>query len=439
MPKIEPGLGSPVGLGSQLGSPTSVALPQIPRMLLHPDAGYFLDLIPDYLTYVYPLNPVIPETDIRQCVAQIHTNRESACFLYAFAAVTINLTRSEQVQFAPDIKEQIAALLNRSFDQRDPMTFQSEPSLLKVFTNVFVQICLLGLRRNNLGFFYLREAISMLHMLNIDSAEAMSALPLSERAKHQRAYWECFIHERFLALSDFKPICLRPLPSLPDRDPDLERTIEEGWNHIIQTFVLVDNNFVDFWTGDRTQVTAAWVERKHAELDDAAWTSEVSILTEMQQADLIITRQWLRTLTWQMAMSNFLLSRDEDATTEQLSLAMPLKLSSQLRGFLSRLSQSSVGIHGSGILNKLFEITDTIADVVIHIPREFATREDTLHRVDDILFLKRFIFSFPRLDAMHKRILKSKFEQMREKYPEMEEIEQLVSSPMSLTSSAFSR
>ena len=155
------------------------------------------------------------------------------------------------------------------------------------------------------------------------------------------------------------------------------------------------------------------------------------MLSPMQQADLIITRQWLRTLVWQLAMSNILLS--SDSSSESLTLTFPLRLSNQLRLFLARMSHESVGIHGSGILSKLFEITDTIADVVIHLPQ--ASTEDTLQRVDDILFLKRFIFSFPRIQNVHKRILMQKFERMKEVYPDLEEIEHLVSSPLSFSSS----
>jgi len=129
-------------------------------------------------------------------------------------------------------------------------------------------------------------------------------------------------------------------------------------------------------------------------------------------------------------MSNILLS--SESGSESLTLTFPLRLSSQLRLVLARMSHESVAIHGSGILSKLFEITDTIADVVIHLPQ--ASTEDTLRRVDDILFLKRFIFSFPRIQSVHKRILMQKFEKMKEAYPDLEAIEHLVGSPLSLSS-----
>jgi len=425
---ISPAPLSPTAANS-VPSPTSFPLPPISP---HPHPQFFLDLIPDYLALVYPVNPVITEAEIRTCIQQMNNNMEAASFLYAFAAVTINLTRSDMVQYAPVVKDQIASLLNRCFECRDPMGLESQATLLKIMADVFVQICLMGLQKMRLGFFYLRQAISMLHMLRIENAVEMASLSPGERARNQRAYWECFIHERFTALTENTPVCLEPLESLPDHDPTLSPEIEQGWNLIIKTFMIIDREFIQLWNGDRSQVTSEFVERKHEELDDNQWQMEVNMLSAMQQADLIITRQWLRTLVWQLAMSNILLS--SESKTESLTLTFPLRLSSQLRQFLTRMSLESVGIHGTGILSKLFEITDTIADVVIHLPQ--ASTEDTLQRVDDILFLKRYIFSFTRIQNVQKRILIQKFEKMKEVYPDLEEIEHLVSSPLSLTSSA---
>jgi hypothetical protein len=67
---------------------------------------------------------------------------------------------------------------------------------------------------------------------------------------------------------------------------------------------------------------------------------------------------------------------------------------------------------------------------VIHLSD--ASRDETLARVDAILFLKDFIFGFQRIEAQQKRILMDKFERMRERYPEMEEIRALIGPPTSV-------
>ncbi|KAL1626453.1 hypothetical protein SLS56_006764 [Neofusicoccum ribis] len=419
-------------------SPTSATSLAIARMSAseHPEPAFFLDLLPEYLSDVYPVNPVIAEADIHSCVQRMHTDPEAISFLYIFAAVTINLARVDFLQLMPGIRDQIASLVQRCFDTRPRPSITALPTPLQVMTSVFIEICLMGLQKTELALLHLREAQSLVKMMHIEDTEAMSTLTLTERAQWQRAYWECFIHERFSALTDWEPILLDPLPGLPDHDASIAPSIQQGWNYIIQTFLLIDRKFVDFWRGDRTQIPSAWLNSKHRQLEDEHWQIEIPILPRMQQADIIITRQWLRTMLWQMAISSMLLTIDPDPSTEEeapLSLTMPLRLSSELRLCITHLSPQAVGIHGSGILHKLFEITNSVLDVVINLPQ--APTEDTLQRVDDILFLKKFLFSFPRIDPKHKRILNQKFEKIKELYPGMEEIQMLVASPLSTVAS----
>lgn len=50
-------------------------------------------------------------------------------------------------------------------------------------------------------------------------------------------------------------------------------------------------------------------------------------------------------------------------------------------------------------------------DVVLQLPD--AKEEDTRERVRDLLFLKKLIFGFPRVERLHRRILEEKFELVR--------------------------
>jgi hypothetical protein len=381
---------------------------------------FFLSLIPDYVNGVYPVNPVIAAEDIQDHVGMFEIDRESTSFLYAFAAVTINLTRTRD---ANETKEQILHLLDRAIGQIDPMRLNTRPSVFKLMRSIFIEVCLLGMGKPTLAFSYLRDAISMLYLLGIDKPDVMEKHSVFRRAQLQRAYWECFIHERFTALTQFKPVCLYPLRLPLESDPGLDPGIEQGWTRIIETFLLVDFEFVDFWINDSSapRLSAGWIVKKHEQLADQNWSNNVSLLSDLQRADHIITRQWLRTLTWELAIKNMLLS--SDSRTESLSLALPLRLSRDLRIFLGTMSLEAVGVHGSGILHKLFEITDNIANIIMNL--RGASREDTLGRVEDILFLKKFIFSFPRIDEMHRDSLLEKFLKIQIMFPEMKEIEQL--------------
>jgi hypothetical protein len=134
----------------------------------------------------------------------------------------------------------------------------------------------------------------------------------------------------------------------------------------------------------------------------------------MQRADLIVTQQWLRTLVWRLAMSKTLLS--SQSSKECLSLLLPVRLSKEVRQQVTDISRDAIEIHGSGIVQKLFEITDTIADVLIHIPA--ATIEETALRVDDFIFLLNYLFGFPTLDQTRRGILSEKLQTLQNMFPQ---------------------
>jgi Fungal Zn(2)-Cys(6) binuclear cluster domain/Fungal specific transcription factor domain len=405
---------------SASASPSGPGRPIAPAI----NPSFLLGFLPDYERYVYPMSPVIPADEVREMILHMDDNSELASFVYSVAAVTLNLTRSEPVQQTPETHEheRIATLLSRSLEHRNAMGLGRQPSLTTLVTSVFTQISFIGLRKLDLGFLYLREAISLLYMLHIHSDEAMESLDPRERPRCQRAYWECFIHERFTALTYYRPTCLQPLKALPDHDATLPAAVEVGFNHVIENFRLVDRQFLDFWLGYQSGVTVEWVEQKQRQLEDNEWHREVSLLPLMLQADLIITRHWLRTLTWQIALSNILLSSSA-GSLPLLSLSFPLRLSNQLRQFLPTVPHDLVGIHGSGILEKLFEIANTITDVLLHFAQ--APGHDTVQRIHDILFLKHFVFSFASFADLRPATLTQKFEMIREKYPEIKEMELL--------------
>ncbi|KAJ5760218.1 hypothetical protein N7520_007374 [Penicillium odoratum] len=401
-----------------------VLSPHVPQSIAsHPNPAFFLELLSDYEQYVYPMSPVITADSIHEMIMDMTDSTDAGSFAYIFAAVTMDLTRSEPVQDAPATRDRIAMLLTRSLELRRPLGLDSQPSVMHVMRDVFTEMSCMTLRRPELGHMYLREAISLLYMLNAHSEDDLARLDLEPRARLQRAYWECFIHERFTALTYHRPTCLNPLKALPDHDVSLPADVEIGFNSCIKNFCLVDRQFLDFWLGDRSGVTAGWVEEKQSQLEDIDWHCEVLQLPKMQQADLIITRHWLRTLTWQMGLSNTLLSSSPGSSI-LLSLSFPLRLSNQLRQFLTTIPRDLVGIHGSGILKKLFEIASTIADVVIHTP--YTPGDDTVQRIHDILFLKKFVYSFAGLQSLWPELLTEKFEMIRDKYPGIKEMELLV-------------
>jgi hypothetical protein len=407
---------------------------------------FFLRLLPEYEQLVYPVNPVLTPDEMRTAIANMYTSYEDTALVYAFGAITINLTQTSWTMHG-DIASQMTSLVHNSLlahrkadmgRDTDADYLQNEMPLTvkRAMAGMWNECSLMAFKRFDRAFASLRDSITMIQMLNIHqySEDNLCGLTRHEVSRRQRMYWEAYIHERFVCIVAGFPCIMVPLRTgLPITDPDVPPYVTVGFNRLIRLFLLIDPPLLAHWTTqvmpDAPTITAEWIERKQAELDaDEAETADAAhdlvaqgagALSEEQHVDLFVTRLWLRTLVWQLALSHGLLrSAPPRDAHEGFSLHFPAqRLSAQLRGLVSRLRHaSSIITHGSGILQKLFEITSTVADVLA-LPRgPGQTQEEARARVEDFLFLVRFIFGFERTQKHHREYLLEKLDTLREMY-----------------------
>ncbi|KAM3539179.1 hypothetical protein ARSEF1564_007901 [Beauveria bassiana] len=444
----------------------------------HHTINYFLGYLALYEEQIYPVNPVLSRDEMRAAIHNMNASFQDRALVYAFAAITINLTQT-LLTTQSDTLTEIATLMSLAIQVhrqaetlRDNCTawtrLDAGPSgasvkfgelsvnFKRIMTCVFLEICMMAFKRWDRSLMLLREAITMIQVLNVHQYDAMTfdgsqidvfdakdggppahANP-AEVTVHagmrprdvfrlRRVYWEVYIHERFLSTVTGYPCVTLALTAVPINDPCIPAHVDLGFNRLVNLFRVLDGPFLAHWTAqkDPTQsvpkMTAAWIETKQAELDrdeDGAAISEQRLVhtgrgrfTEIQHVDLFVTRVWLRTLVWQFALHHGLLrSAPPRDTHEGLSLHFPAqRLSSQLRALVARLGNvSSIVTHGSGILQKLFEITSTVADVLALPLGPGQTEEEARARLQDFEFLVRFLFSFERIDKTQRDYLREK-------------------------------
>lgn len=131
----------------------------------------------------------------------------------------------------------------------------------------------------------------------------------------------------------------------------------------------------------------------------------------MQQVDLIVTRYWLHMLLWQMALSKMLLNSNLEQDFR--SITFPIRLSRRLRSLLPVIEPSAVQVHGTGIVQKVFEITNTIADIIIHVPVASITGESPKDNLDVFLFLYRFLLRMSEFHPVEDAVLKEKLQRIQ--------------------------
>lgn len=128
-----------------------------------------------------------------------------------------------------------------------PHLTDQEITVRRIMTVQLAHICLMAMHKHHTAFYCLRQSISMVQILQIEDPTIMAALPMPERARRQRLYYEVFVHERFLAISDHRSVLLSHLPRLPYHDDSVERSVQAGFEQIIRLFSLIDGEFLTNW------------------------------------------------------------------------------------------------------------------------------------------------------------------------------------------------
>ncbi|CRK38821.1 hypothetical protein BN1723_015406 [Verticillium longisporum] len=415
--------GQTVLLGSSSGPP--------------PPKEFFRNLLPQFEQIIYPFNPAVSPVDIFAAIDAMDESFEDAALVYAFGATTAFLTETSATMHG-DAASQMNELLQYSLEAHrrvdlgpDSFIRLDETPLItnkRIMTCIYLEIAMMPLKFYDRSFGHLREAITMIQVVQTRQRSA-ETLRGADLIMFQRLYWEAYIHERFLTIASGFPSILPPLKSgVPMRDPIIAAHIQIGFDRIIELFTILDDVFLSNWDGreDRAmQITVDWIESKQVQLDQHeinAAESERELrfsghdgFTELQHADLFITRLWIRTLLWQLALSKGFLRLAPAHTHEGLSLQFPaLRLTTQLRSLVSRLdSIASISTQGSGILQKLFEITSTIADVLAVSVNQPSMES----HIGDFLYIARFLINFERMRDKHRVYLQEKMDTLRGSYP----------------------
>ncbi|KAF4973127.1 hypothetical protein FZEAL_9415 [Fusarium zealandicum] len=398
--------------------------------------SFFGTLLAEFEKVVYPFNPAITPDDLSLAVSMMHNSFEDAALVYAVGAATTFLSQATDNSHG-SVTAQINDLIYQSLEAhhraglgtsaRARMDEVLPVSVKRIMTCIYLEIATMGLSRFDRSFTFIREAISLIQVLQVQlrSLQDPSRAPC-DMSRFQQVYWEAYIHERFLTIASGYPSILPPLQTaLSDADGCTPDHIRAGFNCLIDLFLTLDETFLAYWQqqpGAISGLSVQWIESKQVQLDQAemlAATAEAKMraaggagFTELQHADLFITRLWLRTLLWQLALSQGLLrSGPSDTTHEGLSLQFPAsRLAIQLRNLVSRLdSIVSIATQGSGIVQKIFEIASTIADVLALPASHDQVEGGFTSHVTDFLYVVNFLLSLEGMRENQKEYLREKY------------------------------
>jgi hypothetical protein len=237
------------------------------------------------------------------------------------------------------------------------------PSLAHVHTSFFFFAALFSLGKDTSAWFYIRESMTMLQLerLHEETTYPTMTNPLY-KIYCRRTFWLLFITERAYALQRHRPLTLQRTIDLPTVDPGPESTILSGFLDLVSLFQNFDDNFLSLWNLSGSGHLAS--PQSLIQLQDILKFAipNVSERTEIQQADLLVSRQWLKTMVWQLCVSKGLLS--SASTNESMSFHYPVTIARDVVAVSRLLPPKAFEANGVGILEKVFDIGCSLSDVL---------------------------------------------------------------------------
>lgn len=303
------------------------------------------------------------------------TDAEAYCFVASLCAYMLIQQNMKLRPSALDSLE-ISAQSNLQLGQdllaealrfRKGFNYVESPTVWSVVTSFFLFGCHFCLDLQGTAWFHLREATTLALTVGMNEEDTYRTADIVESSRMRRLFWLLFVTERAYAIQQRRPLSLHPTINLPTVGEDPSETVQlNGFIHLVKLYIPFDDTFVGFWNKHRAGCTTEFLSQLQQELSDAL--PQYLQSTETQAVDLRCSQQWLRTMVWQLSISHGLLS--STATDNAMSFQFPIEISRDLLAATTQYSQQSMEIHGIGLVEKLFDISCTLVDVISYVPIE---------------------------------------------------------------------
>ncbi len=285
------------------------------------------------------------------------------CFLCAICAATIvQLQVNHNMPELPPLHPLKATddfFAEECLRERKTFDYIEIPSTLSVMTSFFLFAYFGNHEKHRKAWHYLQETIAFAENLDMDDEKSYLDLNPTEAQWRRRLYWLLFITERAYAIQRRKHARLPKSVQQPYVFESEEPELLNGFNNLGTLFATVDENFVRAWRGSRkaSLCNEAWLAQTQDQIDKVALA--LGHVTETQQLDINITREWLHVLAWQMGVSNGLMWGEGG-----MSLDYPIELARKVVAITSTTTALAMDSHGIGMEQKLSDIAGCLADVL---------------------------------------------------------------------------
>lgn len=201
------------------------------------------------------------------------------------------------------------------------------------------------------------------------------------------------------------PISLQSSASLSQYEFYRENVYLEGLFNLARLFVAFDRSSIPQFSRYR-QFPVSTQRLVRVEMTLKAISPSSTPFEIVQRADFVVTKQWMRILLWQQAMSRGLLS--SDSHIKSMNFTFPAGVARDLLRWMGSFSTDNLMPLGRDQLVKLFEVTNSLADVILCNPKLSERENRRLGPVDYLHGLYQTVSPLLELDPCFNSVLREK-------------------------------
>ncbi|KAF5555894.1 sucrose utilization SUC1 [Fusarium mexicanum] len=314
--------------------------------------SYYLNIYHDCLYVVWPV--------IDHQVLLTRLGNPDNKIAYALAASICSATRAQLRLSNDDLGPSTYQMAYEAEQSRLMLDYSKRQIIDGLLTCFFLHVFYSNTGRITKSTLLLREAIAYAHILGLHQDLFYTDLNHDMVQYHLRIAWILFITDRAHSLQHDLPPTFKLSPTLPELYPQQDAGLGSAFCSLCRLFQAFDDacppdvrsNQVGFLGAISSQLRA-----RHPLL---------LCENEIQRADIVVTDSWLRVVLWKAAIPY--VDANTDPNDQGLSVSFPTSVARDLLAKLTTLSSCALETHGPGMMSKLFEVANSVADVIICAP-----------------------------------------------------------------------
>ncbi|KAF5962563.1 transcription activator amyR [Fusarium bulbicola] len=314
--------------------------------------SYYLNIYHDCLYVVWPV--------IDHQVLLARLGNPDNKIAYALAASVCSATRAQLRLSNDDVGPSTYQMAYEAEQSRLMLDYSKHQIIHGLLTCFFLHVFYSNTGRITKSTLLLREAIAYAHILGLHQDLFYTDLDHDMVQYHLRIAWILFITDRAHSLQHDLPPTFKLSPTLPELHPQQDAGLGSAFCSLCRLFQAFDDacppdvrsNQVGFLGAISSQLRA----RHPLPLCE----------NEIQRADIVVTDSWLRVVLWKAAIPY--VDANTDPNDQGLSVSFPTSVARDLLAKLTTLSSCALETHGPGMMSKLFEVANSVADVIICAP-----------------------------------------------------------------------